>query len=278
MTLLIFIFVFLLGTIIGSFLNVVIYRFNTGRTIVTGRSICMNCNRDLRWYELIPVFSFLIQSGKCRRCASRISHQYPIVEVITGLVFALIAFKFLPILYISYRLYTMYVILFVFIFSLLIVISVYDLRHKIIPDKLVYLFIFISFVSLFINPYMFGTFFTLPTFGALIAGPVFAIPFALIWYFSKGRLMGLGDGKLILGIGWILGLSQGAFAIILSFWIGTVVSLLIMFLSKSSSSLMKGNKLSMKTEIPFAPFLIIGFFITFLFNFDLFSLVKLFSM
>jgi leader peptidase (prepilin peptidase)/N-methyltransferase len=278
MTLLIFIFVFLLGTIIGSFLNVVIYRFNTGRTMVSGRSICMNCNRNLRWYELIPIFSFLIQSGKCRRCASRISHQYPIVEFITGIVFALIVFKFLPLLYVSYRLYMFYVILFVFIFSLLIVISVYDLRHKIIPDKLVYIFIFFSLFSIFINPYMFGSFFTLPTFGALIAGPVFAIPFALIWFFSKGRLMGLGDSKLILGIGWVLGLSQGAFAIILSFWIGTIVSLILMFIAKSSLFSLKGKKLTMKTEIPFAPFLIVSFLITFLFNFNLFSLVKLFSM
>ena len=118
MTLLIFIFIFLLGTIIGSFLNVVIYRFNTGRKVTTGRSICMTCNLTLRWYELIPILSFLIQSGKCRRCASKISHQYPIVEFLTGLVFALVAFKFLPILYVSYWLYIFFVVLFVFLFSL----------------------------------------------------------------------------------------------------------------------------------------------------------------
>lgn len=270
MYLLILLFVFLLGTIIGSFLNVVIFRFNTGRTITTGRSICMNCNRDLRWYELIPVFSFLIQSGRCRRCASKISHQYPLVELVTGLVFTLIAFKFLPILlYVSYGLYVFLVILFVFIFSLLIVISVYDLRHKIIPDKLVYIFIIISFLSIFVSPFPFGPVFTLPTFSALIAGPLFALPFVLLWYFSKGRLMGLGDGKLVLGIGWMLGLSSGIFAVILSFWIGTIVSVIIMLFSK--------GKMNMKTEIPFAPFLIISTLVTFLFNFNIFSLIKLFS-
>jgi len=270
MTLLIFIFVFLLGTIIGSFLNVVIYRFNTGRTMVSGRSICMTCNNNLRWYELIPVFSFLIQKGKCRRCASSISHQYPLVELITGLLFALITFKFLPILYFSYGLYLLYVTLFVFIFSLLIVISVYDLRHKIIPNKLVYFFSVIAFLSIFVNSNLFGPVFSLPTFSTLIAGPLFAIPFVLIWYFSKGRLMGLGDGKLVLGLGWILGLSQGVFAIILSFWIGTIVSLIFMFIYK--------NKMNLKTEIPFAPFLIISTFITFLFNLDMFSLIRLFNM
>ncbi|MFA5773739.1 MAG: prepilin peptidase [Candidatus Paceibacterota bacterium] len=269
MYLLTFLFVFLLGTIIGSFLNVVIYRFNTGRTITKGRSICMSCNRNLRWYELIPVLSFLIQSGKCRRCTSKISHQYPLVELVTGLVFALIAFKFLPVLYFSYWAYIFFVVLFVFIFSLLIVISVYDLRHKIILDKLVFVFIIISFLSIFINSSEFGPIFTLPTFGALITGPILAIPFALLWFFSKGRLMGLGDGKLVLGIGWMLGISSGLFAIILSFWLGTIVSLSLMLLSK--------RKMNMKTEIPFAPFLIISALVTFLFSFNIFSLIKLFS-
>lgn len=269
MPLLIFVFIFLLGTIIGSFLNVVIYRFNTGRTITTGRSICMNCSKNLNWYELIPVLSFLIQSGKCRRCASAISHQYPMVEIVTGLIFASIAYKFLPIIYASYSLYTTMVILFVFIFSLLIVISVYDLRHKIIPDKLSYLFIFLSFFSIFINYSPLGSFFVFPSVSSLIAGPVIALPFVLLWYFSKGRLMGLGDGKLMIGIGFLLGLSSGIFAVIISFWAGTIVSLLLMFMSK--------RKISMKTEIPFAPFLIISTLVTFLFNFDVFSFINLFS-
>lgn len=269
MNLLIFIFVFLMGTIIGSFLNVVIYRFNTGRTIVKGRSICMTCNRDLRWYELIPVLSFLIQSGKCRRCASKISHQYPIVEFVTGLVFASVAYKLLPILDISYWNYIFNIVFFVFIFSLLIVISVYDLRHKIIPDKLVFVFIFFSFLSIFINFSGNGSLLTLPSLTDLIAGPIIALPFAALWYFSKGKLMGLGDGKLILGIGWLLGLSMGLCAVMLSFWIGTVVSLFLMLVLK--------NKLNMKTEIPFAPFLILGAFITFLFSLNIFSLTSLFS-
>lgn len=263
--------IFLLGTIIGSFLNVVIFRFNSGKTIVKGRSICMTCNRDLRWYELIPILSFLIQNGKCRRCAIKISHQYPLVEFLTGLVFALISYKFLPIMYTSLSVYVLIVVFFVFIFSLLIVISVYDLRHKIIPDKLVYIFIFISFLSLFVNSSIAGAgfIFMLPSWTGLIAGPILAIPFALLWYFSKGRLMGLGDGKLILGIGWLLGLSAGLFSLVISFWLGTIVGLLLIFLSK--------KRMNMKTEIPFAPFLIISAFITFLFSFNFYSLIKFFS-
>jgi prepilin signal peptidase PulO-like enzyme (type II secretory pathway) len=229
----------------------------------------MTCNKNLRWYELIPVFSFLIQSGKCRRCASRISHQYPLVEIITGLIFALIAFKFLPIFYISYWTYLLVVVLFVFIFSLLIVISVYDLRHKIIPDPLVYSFIAISFLSMFVNYSGVGSLFSLPTLSTFLAGPILSIPFVLLWLLSRGRLMGLGDGKLILGIGWMFGMASGLCVIIMSFWIGTIISLLLMLISK--------KKMSMKTEIPFAPFLIISILITFFFSMDIFSLVSLFS-
>jgi leader peptidase (prepilin peptidase)/N-methyltransferase len=229
----------------------------------------MTCNRNLRWYELIPVLSFLIQKGKCRRCASKISHQYPLVELVTGLVFTLISFKFLPIIDVSFWLYFLTTVVFVFIFSLLIVISVYDLRHKIIPDKLVFLFIFISFVSIFINYSGVGSIFTYPTLINFISGPLLSLPFVLLWLLSRGKFMGLGDGKLILGIGWMLGLFAGLGAVILSFWIGTVVSLSIMYLSK--------KKMNMKTEIPFAPFLIASTLITFLFNLDIFSLSKLFS-
>ncbi len=270
MNILIFVFIFLLGTIIGSFLNVVIYRFNTGKTIVRGRSICMTCNRELRWYELIPVLSWVMQSGRCRRCREVISYQYPIVEVITGIVFLLISYHFLPVIILSPIKYAFIVSFFVFIFSILIVISVYDMRHKIIPDKLVYTFALVSFLSTFIDYTGYGSLFTLPPLGSLIAGPVLAAPFALIWLVSKGEWMGLGDAKLMLGLGFILGLSSGLAAIILSFWIGTVVSLLFIFFTK--------KKVGMKTEIPFAPFLIISTLIVFLLNIDFLNLVSVFSL
>lgn len=270
MNLLIFVFIFLLGTIIGSFLNVVIYRFNTGKTIVNSRSICMTCNRTLRWFELIPILSFVMQNGKCRRCKEVISYQYPIVEFIGGLVFVLVAYHFAPMLLYSISLYVFLVTFFVFIFSILIVISVYDLRHKIIPDKLVYLFSAVSFVSIFINHTQFGPLFILPTFYNIIAGPLLALPFALLWLVSRGKWMGLGDAKLMLGIGWLLGLYFGLSAIVLAFWIGSIIGLSVMALSK--------HKISMKTEIPFAPFLIIGMFIAFFFNLDIIGLSNFFSL
>lgn len=268
MNILIFVFIFLLGTIIGSFLNVVIFRFNTGKSIAKGRSICMTCNRTLRWYELIPVFSYLFQLGKCRRCAEKISHQYPIVELLAGLMFVLIAYHFLPVFIFTSVSYVFLVTFYVFIFSILIVISVYDLRHKIIPDNLVYVFAFVSFLSIFINHTIVGNLFIKPDVYSIVAGPLLALPFALIWFISKGRWMGLGDAKLMLGIGWMLGIYQGLAAIILAFWIGSIISLAYMYISR--------KKINMKTEIPFAPFLILSLLIVFLFNINIFSLSALF--
>ncbi len=268
MYILAFIFIILLGTIIGSFLNVVIYRFNSGKSITTGRSICMTCNHTLRWYELIPVVSFLIQGGKCRRCAKTISHQYPLVEFGTGILFALIAFRFMDVLAFSQGAYVFLVCLFSFIFSLLMVITVYDMRHKIIPDRLVYMYAIVSLFSIFVNHTGIGPLFVMPSLLSLVSGPLFALPFALLWLVSRGRWMGLGDAKLILGIGWMLG-PLATFAVLtLSFWIGAIVSLGIMFFSR--------HKMTMKTEIPFAPFLILSTLIVLLFDLDIFSLVKAF--
>jgi len=268
MNILIFIFVFALGIIIGSFLNVIIFRLNTGRTFIKGGSMCMTCGHKLRWFELVPVLSFLVLRGRCRECRSKISIQYPVVEIITGLVFTLIAFKFLPILYFSFWLYVLYLVMFLAIFSLLIVIFVYDLKHKIIPNKLSYSFSALALLSLVVSIALFGSFFSWFNVLNLLAGPLIALPFVLIWFFSKGRLMGLGDGKFMVGMGWMLGFSSGAFAVIISFWIGAVVSLLLMIFSK--------KKVGMKTEVPFAPFLIISTLITFIFNFDLNTLVNIF--
>lgn len=275
MDILILIIIFLLGTIIGSFLNVVIYRFNTGRKISKGRSICMSCSKTLKWFELVPILSFIFLRGKCRKCSGRISCQYPIVEFLTGLVFAFTAYHFFPVLSFSYIQFILLVTFYIFIFSLLIVISVYDIKHKIIPDSLVFLFIGIAFLSLFINPdilngvdsRLYSSIFAWPTLMAFVTGPLLALPFVFLWLISGGRWMGLGDGKLILGIGWLLGLKFGLLALILSFWIGSIVGILILLFNRR-------NKFTAKTEIPFAPFLIVGMLIVFLYNIDIFTLVS----
>lgn len=240
------VFIFGLGLLIGSFLNVVILRMNTGRSVVTGRSKCARCSKVLAWHELIPVFSFLKLRGKCNSCRTPISFQYPIIELFTAIVFIVLYSKivinssFTPI---SFAIFAFFCV----VASVLIVITVYDVKHKIIPDKMVYLFILLSVVSIIWKTIMIPSF--MPV-AAIASGVLVALPFFLFWYFSKGRLMGFGDVKLALGIGWFLGISIGFMSVVLAFWFGAAVGLFILATSR---------KHSMKSEVPFAPFLILGF-------------------
>lgn len=241
---------FIFGTIIGSFLNVVALRFNTGVGL-GGRSKCMSCSSTLTWKELVPLFSFVVQKGSCKKCKSKISWQYPLVEFIAGAVFVLIFFAFPPV-----DILTAVVTLFqLAIACLLVVVSVYDIKHKIIPDGFVYTFAGLALASLFFGG---SSWFHVPTVEMIIAGPLLAIPFALLWLVSRGSWMGLGDAKLTLGIGWLLGVSAGINALVLAFWIAALVS--IMWL------LMTHTKIKPKIEIPFGPYLILGMYLVLIFH------------
>src|SRR3989344_9247570 len=243
---------FVLGAIIGSFLNVVALRWDeknsrpTGRFRsfgrVGGRSKCSHCSTTLRWFNLIPVLSFLFQRGKCRNCGAKISYEYPIIEILTGLIFVTVPVWMLP------------------VFCIYIVILIYDFYYKIIPDELVYAAILLSVVSRWLSV---GS--TLDW----LAGPILFTFFGSIWLLSQGRVMGFGDAKLGLSIGLLLGATQGFSAIILAFWIGALGSLLYLFLNKVGF-LKNAKELTMKSEVPFAPFIIIGAWLTLLFNLNLF--------
>ena len=241
---------FIFGTIVGSFLNVVSLRFNTGMGL-GGRSKCMSCSNTLTWKELIPIFSFALQKGSCRKCKTKISWQYPLVEFIAGAIFVLIFFMFPPVSYVM----AIKTLIYVIVTCLLLVITVYDIKHKIIPDQFSYTFSAISFIGLFVGG---SSYFHIPNIWALLAGPILALPFVFLFYISKGTWMGLGDGKLMLGIGWILGIGAGINAIILAFWIASVVSVAWLYITY--------KKFKPRTEIPFAPYLILGMYLVLLFN------------
>lgn len=248
-------FYFIFGTIIGSFLNVVILRHNTGRSI-SGRSACAHCQARLGWFELVPIFSWVWHRGRCRYCGSAISVQYPLVEILTGVLFSLGAFIDLNV-----------IPLFIYfcIVSVLISITVYDIKHTIIPDGWVYLFSILALLFVVST----GQVTTFSDFLLRVgSGLSLSAPFAFLWFISKGRWMGLGDAKLIIGIGVLLGLSQGFFSVMISFVVGALVGVLLLFLSSerlktfvrnftptlASKRLMEG--FTMKSEIPFGPFLI----------------------
>jgi leader peptidase (prepilin peptidase)/N-methyltransferase len=241
---------FIFGTIVGSFLNVVSLRFNTGVGI-GGRSKCMSCGNTLTWKELIPLFSFLVQKGSCKKCKTKISWQYPLVEFIAGAIFVIIFFVYPPFDIES----AIHTLLYVIITCILLVISVYDIKHKIIPDQFSYTFSALAVLTLFVGG---SSMWHIPDFWQLIAGPLLASPFALIWLVSRGTWMGLGDAKLMLGIGWLLGISAGINAIIISFWIASIVSVIwLLFTYK---------KFKPRTEIPFGPYLILGMYLVLLFG------------
>jgi prepilin signal peptidase PulO-like enzyme (type II secretory pathway) len=232
---------FVLGAIIGSFLNVVGLRLNSGLTL-QGRSACASCGAALRWWELVPILSFIALRGRCSRCGSRISFQYPLVELWTALIFITVPPSYL------------------LVFSLYVVITIYDLRHKIIPDQLVYLSIALGvLMNLLLGTSLFDW----------LAGPILFLLFGSIWLLSRGRAMGFGDAKLVLSIGLLLGAANGYSAIILAFWVGAAFGLLYMLFDTLSPLLRKSKKITMKTEIPFAPFLILGAWLALFLNLDL---------
>ncbi len=268
---LVFFFIFVLGLVIGSFLNVVILRFDEDFSLKTlmGRSHCPNCKKILNWYELIPILSFFIQKRKCRGCKNKISWQYPIVELLTAVMFLVSAYslKFITHSFPNFEIFGYLNLLYLWaIFSILIVITIYDIKHKIIPDILVFSFAGLSFVFLLVSNW--GNLSWLEIF----SGPILATPFAILWLVSQGRWIGLGDAKLVLGIGWFLGLIDGISAIILAFWIGSFFGIFLIILSKLQSLSFIKKNFTIKSEVPFAPFLILSMILIFLFGWDILNL------
>lgn len=278
---------FIFSLILGSFLNVVIYRYNTGLSIAKGRSRCFSCGRNLDAKDLVPVFSYVFYRGRCRTCKSKVSIQYPIVELLTASVLTAIFAKYLVLGGLMLDVTNMYhwsmLVIDCVIASLLICIAIYDLRHKIIPNGLVYTAAILALVKMLAFAWV-ERLVGMDLFLALIAGLVLAAPFALLWLVSGGRWMGLGDAKLALVIGWILGISQGFTSLVYSFWIGTVVILGGIFLGEAIDAFSSKNnalgirlfngkfaasyrkvfpRMGLRTEIPFGPFMIIALYVVY---------------
>ncbi len=266
-----YILVFIFGTIVGSFLNVLILRYNTGVSAMKGRSFCFSCGKKLGPFELIPVLSFLIQRGRCYGCQSKISWQYPIIECLTGLLFVGVIMKYSGIIGL-YSNNIWYILISIIMMAVFVFIVVYDIKHKIIPDGLVITFGVLALLKIVADFFLMSG----PSVEIkyhlmwyLLAGPILASPLFFIWLISRGRWMGLGDPKLVLGIGWFLGPIMGLSAVILAFWTGAAYGLVLLTLSKLN---WRGLKINGKTEVPFAPFLILGFLLVFFFNLDILNL------
>jgi len=270
-------FIFIFGLLVGSFLNCVIYRLEQEKSFLKGRSYCPHCKHTLSVRDLIPVFSYLLLRGRCRYCKGKISWQYPAVEIATGAMFLLISNFQFPISneILIFNFQTLVNLLFLFsISSFLIIIFVFDLKHYIIPDKIifpsigiVFLYRVFEFLSLnhwkLIEKQPFGEFALRPdklkigNFGALL-NPLYAALaasafFLLIFLVSRGRWLGFGDVKLAFFMGLFLGFPDILVGLFFAFLIGAIIGVGLIF---------SGRK-KLKSEIPFGPFLIIGVLIGF---------------
>ena len=245
-----FVVAFSFGTIIGSFLNVYIYRFHTGKSL-SGHSHCLSCATLLQWFELIPLLSYLGLRGRCRTCGCKIPVRYFLVELLTATVFTL-----------SVTIATFLTELLILwcIMGVLVVITVYDYYHYIIPDSLT---VFLSgAVACLWGVWLYFGFESVDSLlwalGATIGGATF---FFFLWLISQGQWLGFGDVKLALPLGFLVG-SQLVFSfVVLSFWIGAAVSLVIVgYLSlrnRGQAGLhLPSTRLTMKSAVPFAPFMV----------------------
>ena len=252
---------FVLGSIVGSFLNVVGLRWDSGRSL-GGRSSCPSCGKTLGFFERVPIVIFVGRRVRCSGCNTRITWQYPLVEIWAGLIFTSLFYAISPENFLS----LLHYLLVVTVFCIYIVITIYDFKYKIIPDKLVYTAIFLSLLV----PLFFANYFLLDW----LSGPILFTFFASIWFFSRGRAMGFGDAKLGLSVGLLLGSAWGFSAIMLSFWIGAFGSLFYIFLNKVG--FLKGAKsLTIKSEVPFAPAIILGAWIAFVFHLNILNVTSL---
>ncbi len=265
-----YIFVFVFGAAIGSFLNVVIYRVPNEMSIVMPNSACPNCKNAIKPYDNIPILSWLVLRGKCRNCKEPIAWRYPAVELLTALVFCLVYWQFGLTPYLPVALaFSAAMISLVFI----------DSEHMILPNVITYpmfaiaLFIRVVFPLVFADNYFSDTLFAPMTWmygfpawlvslagallGALVGGGSLWL-IGEIWQRLRGvEAMGLGDVKLLFGIGALLGWRLTILTIFIGAFTGALAGVILISRQKEKD---------MQTQIPFGIFLGIGSFVAMLFG------------
>ncbi len=282
---------FVLGLAFGSFINVISLRYNPekfilNKSVLGGRSACPKCGNKLKPVELIPLFSFIFLRARCRKCHEEISWQYPLVELISGLIFIFVpAFIFsskFKIIFLNSGLKDvvgnstylwLLAILFIAVFSSLLLLSLIDIRLKIIPDEINILLVILGVILIILTRNDFnlvggsflGSYSALLGFKtniwlnhgiALLFGGLF---FGAIIFATFGRGMGLGDLKLAIALGVIFGWPDIVIITAVSFIVGSLISL----------PLIISKRKKLKSFLPFGPFLAIASILIFLFGHDI---------
>ena len=240
---------FLIGLIIGSFVNVLIDRLPSGKFFSKPRSYCESCKKTLQWYDLFPILSYILLRGKCRYCKKPIPYRLPIVELLTGVGFVLIYILTPVDQLISLPFYLL-------LFSLFVAIFFIDAMHQIIPDVLL---LCIGVITVVLH--VFAGVEILPYIATGVASTLF---FLALFLGTKGRGMGFGDVKFAFVIGLLLGFPGTLVAFYVAFVVGAIVSIGLILSKKKK---LKGSK------IAFGPFMIVGMVIALLYADNIMTLL-----
>jgi len=234
--------ILLLGISFGSFLNVVIDRFATNRSIVKGRSYCESCKKTLQVIDLIPLLSFIFLKGRCRFCGKKIPSRLFVVELVTGIlsvtVFVVYAYISIPLFLIIYL-----------ITLLLVAIFFIDLSYGIIPDKLSLLLTIVAIIFVFISGSNILIHF--------LSGMSSFLFFYTLFVVTKGKGMGGGDLKIAFALGLILGYPFIIYGLYLAFLTGAIISIILVLWKKKK---LRGD------SVPFGPFLVAATLFTLFFG------------
>ena len=237
----------ILGFVFGSFLNVCIYRLPKHESIFKPRSRCPQCNHQLKFWENIPVLSYLVLRGKCSNCKIEISLRYPLIEILTALVFVVIYYYF------DISIETFLLMMF---FSIVIIITFIDIDVQLIPNNLLIISSLPIIAFILINQ---SNSYLSHINGAILLTLIFFIIGYIGKLIYKVDSMGIGDVKYAAVIGLLLGWEKGILAIVLAFFSAAAILVIV--------SMYK--KLSKKQRIPFGPFLSIGCFVAFFWGFEI---------
>lgn len=268
----------LLGLGVGSFLNVITFRYREdswilGGHAILGRSRCSHCRKVLKWYELLPLLSFVFQRGKCRLCRKRISSQYPLIELLTAFIFVIIPYYFffssnIFFLSLSLNWLIIFSIVWILVFTGLLALAVIDYREYLIPNEIIIYLVAFSVIWTLILTFIGDTDFSgsfLQTYSNIFglrnnallnhvfSGILGALLVVLVFLVTKGKAIGFGDVKLFGALGLLFGWPDVILIFFLSFIVGAIFSIPL---------LIRGTK-GMKDFVPFAPFIVIASFLVF---------------
>jgi leader peptidase (prepilin peptidase)/N-methyltransferase len=217
------IYLFLVGLVVGSFLNVCIYRIPLKQSLLRPRSHCPSCNQMIRWYQNIPLFSYLVLRGRCSNCKTKISPVYPFVELITAVLFVMLWRFFGP---------TIPFLIYIVFSCIMIVLIFIDFYHQILPHRITFPGIVLGFASSFVNPYVKPIESAL---GILVGGLLPLLVLIVYKWIRKKEGLGHGDVFMLALIGAFLGWRQVLVVLFLSSLVGSLIGLFIIFIWKKGS-------------------------------------------